>query len=90
MKSDTGTNVLILQSEPKYKEGHLMMKVATPAYWSTLSSSKSRSKEQEQLGRQVVEKLAPDTPRGPVLAFTDGSCLSNPRPCGAGAETRTQ
>ena len=81
MKRETGTIVLIFQPEPEYEKGHLMMAVATLAYWSTLGSSKSRSKEQEQFGRQVVEKLARDT----VLAFTDGSCLSNPGPCGAGA-----
>ena len=33
----------------------------------------------------MVEKLARDTPRDTVLAFTDGPCLSNPGPGGAGA-----
>ena len=41
MKTETGTNTLIVQPEPEYKEGHLMMPIATAAYWITLASSKS-------------------------------------------------
>ena len=61
------------------------MSSKTPVYWSRLGSSKSRTAEQQELGKEMVLDLMMEAPEGTTYAFTDGSCLTNPGPCGAGA-----
>ena len=61
------------------------MSSKTPIYWSRLGSSKSRKAEQQELGKEKVLYLMMEAPEGTTYAFTDGSRLTNPGPCGAGA-----
>jgi hypothetical protein len=50
-----------------------------------LGSSKTRTKEQEIKGRDLILQKITETTESTAIAFTDGSCLNNPGPCGAGA-----
>jgi hypothetical protein len=50
-----------------------------------LGSSKTRTKEQEIKGRDLILQKITETTNNTAIAFTDGSCLNNPGPCGAGA-----
>lgn len=36
------------------------------------------------MGKEVIDRLMDEVPDA-ILCFTDGSCISNPGPCGAGA-----
>jgi hypothetical protein len=56
-----------------------------PEYWRNLESSKTRTQEQEIKGRDLILQKITETPENTAIAFTDGSCLNNPGPCGAGA-----
>lgn len=56
-----------------------------PEYWKSLGSSKSRTAEQEKLSREVVDSILEKCDAETAIGFTDGSCLGNPGPCGAGA-----
>jgi hypothetical protein len=56
-----------------------------PEYWRNLGSSKTRTKEQEIKGRDLILQKITETTDNTAIAFTDGSCLNNPGPCGAGA-----
>jgi hypothetical protein len=56
-----------------------------PEYWRNLESSKTRTKEQEIKGRDLILQKITETTENTAIAFTDGSCLNNPGPCGAGA-----
>ena len=56
-----------------------------PEYWQNLGSSKSRTKNQEAQSREIIEKIIDGLNEKTVIAFTDGSCLGNPGPCGTGA-----
>ena len=46
---------------------------------------KNRSTDQQKTGKDVIDKLIKDWPEESILCFTDGSCIPNPGPCGAGA-----
>ena len=50
-----------------------------------LGSSKSRNAQQEKLSREIIEDLIGNCDAETAVGFTDGSCLGNPGPCGAGA-----
>ena len=84
MSSNTGISLHCLEKECTYLES-LQPSKRPPEYWQNLGSSKSRSSEQEQLSRDliggVIEKCDAET----AVIFTDGSCMGNPGPCGAGA-----
>ena len=41
--------------------------------------------EQAESGKQIVLDKIANLPQNSILAFTDGSCINNPGPCGAGA-----
>jgi hypothetical protein len=47
--------------------------------------NKTRTKEQEIKGRDLILQKITETTENTAIAFTDGSCLNNPGPCGAGA-----
>jgi hypothetical protein len=44
-----------------------------------------QGKEQEIKGRDLILQKITETTENTAIAFTDGSCLNNPGPCGAGA-----
>ncbi|CAG2214324.1 RNASEH1 [Mytilus edulis] len=71
--------------EPQYEYQGLVSVIRAPDYWRNIGSSKSRTTAQIEEGKQIIsEQLQSQTPNTAV-AFTDGSCLGNPGPCGAGA-----
>ncbi|MES9970162.1 MAG: ribonuclease H family protein [Candidatus Thiodiazotropha sp.] len=75
----------MIQPEPAYNPGDLVRTLKHPKYWSQLGSSKSRSTEQQEKGKGIIQQLLLEAPARSSIAFTDGSCLGNPGPCGAGA-----
>ena len=60
-------------------------KQITTRILENLGSSKTRTKEQEIKGRDLILQKITETTENTAIAFTDGSCLNNPGPCGAGA-----
>ena len=84
IKAETDTDTLNIEPDFSFREG-LHPTLTKPEYWNRLGSSKSRTKEQADESRRLInsilETCTPDT----VIAFTDGSCHPNPGPCGAGA-----
>ena len=56
-----------------------------PEYWLTLGSSKSRTTEQGRLSGDLLRDNIGSCSTDTTVCFTDGSCLGNPGPCGAGA-----
>ncbi|CAG2208489.1 unnamed protein product [Mytilus edulis] len=54
-------------------------------YWTTLGSSKTRTSEQAIEGQRLIKQQLEELPPNTTVAFTDGSCMGNPGPCGAGA-----
>ncbi|VDI53589.1 Hypothetical predicted protein [Mytilus galloprovincialis] len=71
--------------EPQYEYQGLVSVIRAPDYWRNIGSSKSRTTDQIEEGKQIIsEQLKSQTPNTAV-AFTDGSCFGNPGPCGAGA-----
>ena len=84
LTSNTGISLHTLEKEFTYQDC-LQPSKSKPEYWSCLGSSKSRSSEQEQLSREIIGELLEKCDLSTAVAFTDGSCLGNPGPCGAGA-----
>ena len=84
MTSNTGISLHSLEEECNYQECLQPCK-SKPEYWNCLGSSKSRSAEQESLSWEVIGGLLDKCDMATAVAFTDGSCLGNPGPCGAGA-----
>ena len=85
MRKLTGIDIRVMEQEFEFEKDCLLMSSKTPVYWSRLGSSKSRTAEQKELGKEMVLDLMMEAPEGTTFAFTDGSCLTNPGPCGAGA-----
>ena len=85
MEKETGGNIQLMEEEPEYEEGSIGMSASAPQYWSRLGSSKSRTSDQQEQGRELILDMMMEAPEGTTFAFTDGSCLTNPGPCGAGA-----
>ena len=84
MVSNTGIFLHCLEKEFTFTES-LQPSKSKPEYWQNLGSSKSRTKMQETLSREVIGSMLDDCNERTAIAFTDGSCLGNPGPCGAGA-----
>ena len=84
MTTNTGISLHSLEKEFTYQEC-LQPSKSKPDYWNCLGSSKSRSSEQESLSREIIGGLIDQCELTTAVAFTDGSCLGNPGPCGAGA-----
>ena len=74
-----------MEEEPEYEPGSIGMSASAPQYWSRLGSSKSRTSDQQEQGRELILDMMMEAPEGTSFAFPDGSCLTNPGPCGAGA-----
>ena len=86
MEAVTKISIQTIEPECKFTPGCLQRSRTKPDYWSRLGSSKNRSTAQQQLGQEIIEQLMIDAPQDlTIFAFTDGSCLPNPGPCGAGA-----
>ena len=73
----------IIEQEMDYEAGSLALTKRLPSYWSRLGSSKSRTQEQSELGKEMVMDMMMEAPEDTTFAFTDGSCQPNPGPCGA-------
>ena len=89
MENTTGIDIQMIEPEPEYEEGCVAMTSSAPKYWSRLGSSKSRTTEQQEMGKELVMDMMMEAPEGTAFAFMDGSCLTNPGPCGAGAAIYT-
>ena len=84
MISNTGIALQCLENEFTFTES-LRPSKRKPEYWKNLGSSKSRTKTQEVMSREVIGNMIEGCDEKTAIAFTDGSCLGNPGPCGAGA-----
>ena len=64
--------------EEEFKFHGLQAGKSPSEYWRNLESSKTRTKEQEIKGRDLILQKITETTENKALAFTDGSCLNNP------------
>jgi hypothetical protein len=71
--------------EPCFLFNGVLPSMSPPENWRHLGSSKNRSTEQAESGKQIVLDKIANLPQNSILAFTDGSCINNPGPRGAGA-----
>ena len=71
--------------KPAYEEGSSRMSDSVQQNLSRLGSSKSCISDQQEQGKELIPDMMMEAPEGTTFAFTDGSCLTNPGPCGAGA-----
>ena len=85
MQQTTNISINMIQPEPAYNPGDLVRIIQQPNYWSQLGSSKNRTSVQQEMGQNIIHELLSEAPDRSCFAFTDGSCLENPGPCGAGA-----
>ena len=81
----TTENIDVNCIEPQYEYQGLVSTIHPPDYWRNLGSSKSRTKQEEEAGKRIILDLLNNQPSNSAVAFTDGSCSGNPRPCGSGA-----
>ena len=63
----------------------LMPPNVVPVVMNYVGNSKNRSAEQADWATEVVRQFLTTLPSTCVIAFTDGSALTNPGPCGASA-----
>ena len=75
----------LMEEEPEFEEGFIGMTASAPHYWPRLGSSKSQTSEQQEQGKELVLDMMMKALEGTAFAFTDGTCLTNPSPCGVGA-----
>ena len=83
MKKEAGIDINNI--EPEFEFNGLQASKSPPDYWRNLGSSKKRTKEQEDIGKELIQNKLRTISSSAAVAFTDGSCLKNPGPCGAGA-----
>ena len=84
METNSGTNIINIEPEFSFLEG-LCPNKSRPEYWNRLGSSKSRAVTQQEGAKVTVQTLVESCSYNDLIAFTDGSCLGNPGPCGSGA-----
>ena len=84
LETNTGINIINIEPEFSFLEGMAPSK-SKPDYWNRLGSSKSRSTAQQEESKEIVQALVENCKHNELVAFTDGSCLVNPGPCGSGA-----
>ena len=82
MKKETKIDAKNIEEEFQFHG--LQASKSPPEFWRNLGSSKPRTKEQEIKGRDLILQKITETTENTAIAFTDGSCLNNPGPCGAG------
>ena len=85
MQQTTNISINMIQPEPAYNPGDLVRTIQQTNYWSQLGSSKNRTSVQQEMGQNIIHEFLSEAPVRSCFAFTDGSCLENPGPCGAGA-----
>ena len=68
----------LIQFEPEFEGGNIVMSCEAPKYWSRLGSPKTLTREQRELGKELVQDLMMEAPEKTVFAFTDRSCLTKP------------
>ena len=85
MEKTTSINIQLIEPEFTFRTGEMAMTMTRPTYWNRLGSSKSRTPEQELLCQEVINELMEESDSTQAISFTDGSCIGNPGPCGAGA-----
>ena len=85
MEKETRITIKVIEPEYTYRPGSSCMTLERPSYWNRLGSSKSRTAEQQQMCLEVADELVGPMLDRQVIAYTDGSCMNNPGPCGAGA-----
>ena len=85
MKTVTGIGIDFM--EPDFAQNSFVRTTEKPSYWSQLGSSKNRTNEQQEEGKAMVQDMVNEVEvsASALVCFTDGSCLLNPGPCGAGA-----
>ena len=84
MMSNTDIKLHNLEKEFNYMES-LQPSKRMPEYWRNLGSSKNRTGEQKSNSREIIGEMVRGCGEDTIIAFTDGSCLGNPGPCGSGA-----
>ena len=84
MKTVTGTGIEFVEPEPEFAENAFVRSLEKPSYWTQLGSSKNRTSEQQEEGKAVIQNMVNEVSAAALVCFTDGSCLTNPGPCGAG------
>ena len=85
MKTFTGIGIDFVEPEPEFAENAFVRSLEKPSYWTQLGSSKTRTAEQQEEGKEVIQNMVNEVASSALVCFTDGSCLTNPGPCGAGA-----
>ena len=84
MSSETGITTFNIEPEFSFEDS-LQPSKKRPEYWDRLGSSKSRTEEQQNESRSIIQGLLDNCSPTSIIAFTDGSCQPNPGPCGAGS-----
>jgi hypothetical protein len=82
---ETTENIDVHCIEPQYEYQGLVSTIHPPDYWRNLGSSKSRTKQEEEAGKECILDLLNNQPFSSAVAFTDGSCSGSPGPCGSSA-----
>ena len=82
--SNTSIDISTVEPEFSYLQYHQPTK-ERPEYWNNLGCLKSRSVIQPEESMNVIERVVKEAGTYVASEFTDGSCRSNPGPCGAGA-----
>lgn len=60
----------------------LQARESPPEFWRNMGSSKNRTKELENQGREIILHKLNETSDNTTLVFIDGLSLINPEPCG--------
>ena len=90
MEKITGIDdIQVIELEQEYEEGCVAMTSSAAKHWSRLVLSKSRTTEQQEMGKELVMDMMMEAPEGTDFACTDGGFLTNPGPCGTGAAIYT-
>ena len=82
--AETGNKHISLEPDFSFRET-LYPTINKPEYWSRLVCSKSITQTQQDESGAVISGTLEACSLDTLIAFTDGSCQSNPGPCGAGA-----
>ena len=80
MSSETGITTFNIEPELSFEDS-LQPSKKRPEYWDRLGSSKSRTEEQQNESRSIIQGLLDNCSPTSIIAFADGSCQPNPGPC---------
>ena len=78
MKTFTGIGIDFVEPESEFAENVLVRSLEKPSYWTQLGSSKNRTAEQQEEGKEVIQNMVNEVTSSALVGFTDGSCLTNP------------